>query len=239
MPRAIDDPIQRTGEDAVINAAARALARTPGPAGLAVLLRLANGPPRGGVVAALAGRRRLDALPYYIKALEEDITRKEAEAAIRMLGPAARPALLHAAAAPSGAPESESGKRRRRSALGLYADLGPGADRDQAELLRLIRDDDPEVSVTACDIWLGMGARPDTAVSRLVELLGQGSWVLDARIEDCLLKHAALAEAIVGDALKAYAGALDIASPQVQRKTDALLRLLHRLGGRLGRMAGS
>jgi hypothetical protein len=234
-PRAIEDPIERTGEDAVINATARALAKSPDPNVLAVMLRFARDRPRQGIIEALTGRRRFDALPYFIRGLEEDTTRREAAKAILALGPAARPALLSAAVSPSMEVEPESSKRRRRIALHLYGDLGGDPAQDQAALLGLIDDRDYEVAVTACDIWLSMGGRPDAAVPRLVDLLGRAGWIIDAKIGDCLVKHFDVAEAIVSDALKVDSSSLDIPLQVAQRKVGALCRLLRRMGERRDR----
>jgi hypothetical protein len=126
-PREIEDPVERTGEEAVINAAARALAGWSDDRVFAALLRLAEDRPSlAGVIEVLGDFRRLEALPALTAALGEDFSRDAAEAAIRKLGAAARPALERASTfrLPTEDYESETSLRRRRSVLQLLADIG-------------------------------------------------------------------------------------------------------------------
>jgi len=149
--RTIVDPVERVGEDAVINAAALALANLREQHVFEMLLRLAQRPALTGVIGSLGAFGRVEAIPALIDALEEDASRPTAEAALRRLGRPARAALLRAASAqvPSGERESGSSARRRRSALGLLAEIG--VPRDAWPSLRpLMRDNDAKIAALAC-----------------------------------------------------------------------------------------
>jgi Dynamin family len=190
--RAIADPIERVGEDAVINAAAQALANVRERRVFELLLRLAHRPALTGVIGALGAFANVEAVPLLIDALEEDASRLTAEAALRKLGRPARAALLRAVdmPAPSAERESESSVRRRRSALRLLVETeaSRGGWRD---LRHLVHDKDAKVAALACKICLARApaAERADAVRRLIELLAREDWVLREDIEDCLAAH--------------------------------------------------
>lgn len=190
--RDITDPVEQTGEDAVTNAVARALAGSADDRVAPLLFALAERPPLAGVVAALGKRRCVEALPYFIKALAEDFTRPAAEEAIRGLGVRARDALLATAIRPAPSePETVSRKRQRRSALQLLGEIKPLARTARSKVSALIHDSDPEIAVLACKICLASAATPAkvAAVLRLIDLLPAADWRLGAKIEECLVTH--------------------------------------------------
>ena len=92
-PRDVTDPVERVGEDAVINSAARAAAALREPRVFDLLIRLAETRPLPGVIGALKAFSQIEAIPYLIEALAEDESRPEAEAALRNLGSSAHEAL--------------------------------------------------------------------------------------------------------------------------------------------------
>jgi PBS lyase HEAT-like repeat len=190
--RAIADPIERVGEDAVINAAAQALANVHEPRVFELLLRLAHRPALTGAIGALGAFANVEAIPLLINALEEDASRLAAEAALRKLGRPACAALLRAVdtRVPSGERESESSVRRRRSALRLLLETDRSRDAWRA-LRHLVHDKDAKVAALACKICLARAPaleRTD-AVRCLIALLAQQDWVLREEIEDFLAAH--------------------------------------------------
>ena len=198
--RKIIDPVERMGEDAVINAAALALANARDQHVFELLLRLARRPALTGIVGALGAFENVDAIPVLIDALEEDASRRTAEAALRKLGRSARASLLRAVdlKMPSGERESESSARRRRSALGLLAEMDGWRGTWQT-LRHLVHDDDAKVAALACEIGLaraGSAERPGL-VRRLIELLAQENWVLRKEIESCLAAHFGRAQEVI------------------------------------------
>ena len=231
--RAIADPVERTGEEAVINAAARAIATSRDRGVVPLLLQLADRlAPLAGVVETLGALKRIEALPYFIKALAEDFTRPAAEAAIRSLGPQTRTALLTAASPHLAADEREpvSNTRQRRSALRLYAEFGAPADTDWPTLCRLTEDQDEWNAALACQICVTYGtgrARVGAAIRRLINLLSSTDWPLSEEIEDSLFKHFDRARPVIEEVLQS--GNADAELDLVRGRT---IRALFRVAAR-------
>lgn len=225
------DPVELTGEEAVTNAACRALAGSRDPAVLPLLLTLAQRRPLAGVIEALGKRRCAQALPFFIEALAEDFVRPAAEAAIRDLGPSARADLLEVAASrpTTDGPEPASRRRQRRSALGLLATLGPPEPEDWPTLHALTGDDDPELAAVACRLCLASDEERirDAAATRLIALLSSANWILMTEIEDWLVRHFDRAEAFVDAALRRGDAGADFATPAAR-----VLRALRRIAAR-------
>jgi hypothetical protein len=117
-PHRAADPVERLGDDAVINATARALAIHRDEASFQVLLKISKERLLPGIVAAIGSFGRPAAIPYLVAGLVEDECRPYAEAALEKLGSRARGPLteiVNAAASPDG--ESPSRLRQRQSAL--------------------------------------------------------------------------------------------------------------------------
>jgi hypothetical protein len=202
--RTITDPVERVGEDAVINAAALSLANVREQRVFELLLRLAQRSALTGVIGAVGAFGRIEAVPVLIDALEEDASRHTAEAALWKLGKKAYPALSCTVdmKLPSEGRESESSARRRRSALKLLAKM----DQSRAawrRLRHLTRDDDAPLAACACEIGLTRGSTSDRtdAVRRLIELLPQKDWVLREEIEASLTIHLASAREVIAQYL--------------------------------------
>jgi HEAT repeat protein len=231
-PREISDPIELTGEEAVINAAVRALGKSGDARALPLLLEFAEHRPLAGAVEALGRLRRADALPYFIKALGEDFTRSAAEGAIRNLGPQARPALLSATRAPSASDtrETVSSRRQRRSALALFAELGPPEAECRPVLRQLMHDPDKAIAGLACQIELASasGCAKSEAVLRLIELLASADWLLRWEIEDCLTNHFDDAREIIARTLQNRGTEFDTESSAAQT-ARALRRVVTRV----------
>jgi hypothetical protein len=99
--REASDPVERAGDDAVINSAARFLSVLREERVFRLLLRLTEDRLRPGVVGALAAFRREETIPHLVDALGEDDCRLFAEPALMdCLQPSlrARPACENAGA---------------------------------------------------------------------------------------------------------------------------------------------
>jgi len=203
-PHDVSDPVEQTGEEAVVNAAARTLADFRDERVIPLLLELTHHHPLAGVVEALGKLRRAEALPYFIQALAEDFTRRAAEIAIRKLGPRPRAALLETACLSFGPLETESRQRQRRSALQLFVELGPPEPGDWPRLHELMREQDPEMAFLASEICVAGASEPGqvAAVQRLIDLLPSADWLLEEQIEDCLVKHFDRAKTIITSVLR-------------------------------------
>jgi HEAT repeat protein len=190
--RATRDPVEQLGDDAVINAAARALANVRQERVFQLLLRLARKPALTGVIQAMGVFERPETIPLLINALEEDASRQAAGMALKRIGRRARSALKSSAKLrlPSPAHESESSLRRRRSALGLLCDVGI-SQRTWQELRYLMQDADPQISLLTCKLCLVGAPKIEraTAVHRLRELLSDADWMLHDEIENLLAGH--------------------------------------------------
>jgi HEAT repeat protein len=186
--RAASDPVEYLGDDAVVNAAARALGDVRDERVFRLLLRLAERASLTGVIAALGSFGRAEAIPWLIAALEDDGSRSTAEVALRRLGRAARPALVAGANTrlPSLEHESVSSLRRRRSALALLGEIGI-TRKIWPQLRPLKQDADARISLLACKLCLE-GASPvewQNALDKLASLLPEADWMLRAEIEKC------------------------------------------------------
>jgi hypothetical protein len=193
------DPIERLGDDAVINAAALALVPSHDESVFRPLVSLAEQRRRPGVIKALGTFAREEIIPLMIAALEEDECRLFAERAIKAFGNRARRALLICAATLDNVGHhSESRLRAVRSALGLLNSLGIPQGTWPA-LRHLIRNADPKIAVLACGICLNHAEVSDApqAIERLVELLPEVHWVVAQDIEDTLVEHYGVARVVV------------------------------------------
>ena len=219
------DPVERVGDEAVTNAAALALANVREELVFQLLLALAKRRPLAGVIGALGAFSRAEAIPYLIDALAEDDCRVTAEAALRKLGRSAQPALLQAAdlRLPSPERESVSSRRRRRSALGLSAELGISRKTWRA-LRQLMQDEDKRIAVLACCICLEINSVSDVnnAVHRLIDLLPDADWMLADEIENCLTLHFEKAKQVIATIIQG--GELAAADQSTKSRTNGVLR---------------
>jgi len=190
--RAAQDSVERLGDDAVINAAARALANVREERVFQLLLKLAQRPSLTGVIQAIGMFERPEAIPFLINALEEDASRQAAEMALKRIGRGARSALKLSAKLrlPTPAQESESSLRRRRSALRLLYDVGI-SQKTWQELRSLMQDADAHIALLTCKLCLVRAPRTErrNAGRRLRELLSDADWMLHDEIEHCLREH--------------------------------------------------
>jgi PBS lyase HEAT-like repeat len=200
MERVASDPVERVGDDAVINAAAQALASVREQHVFELLLRLAQRPELTGVIRALSAFGRLEAIPVLIHALEDDSSRQAAEVALKRLGRPVLSALVSSAKlqSPSSQHESESSLRRRRSALRLLCEIGI-SQRIWPALRSLMHDIDARVSFLSCQLCL-LNARASErshAVRRLIGLLPGSDWMLRDEIENVLITHVDIARRVI------------------------------------------
>lgn len=185
LRREIADPIERVGEDAVVSAAGRAIAHWRSPWVCDLLFEAARRRPLPGVLAGLGSFSRRDSIPIFIDALGEDELRPTAQAVLRDFGKAARPALVAAALGSATYRESESGQRRRRSALALLEEIGI-TRAVWAKLRELPGDPDRRIALLACRLCLAAGGpceRPRLC-DRLVDLRKAADWMEPAEIDD-------------------------------------------------------
>lgn len=220
----IFDPVDRYGEEAVENTAARLLAGWRDEDVYYVLLRLLRGKPMPGVIETIGEYRRTETIPDFIRALGDDVAGGPAEEALRKVGDPALRSLLDAALTPvpSAADETPSSLRRRTSALRLLAERNLSAE-DGGNLAALTRDHDPEIAARACRIALLVGEEScrQRAVRRLVEVLPQADLFLQTEMESWLIRRFDSARIIVDEEI-----ARRQPVTEATRSADKVLRFL-------------
>lgn len=193
----IPDPVERYGEEAVQNTAARLLARWRDDDVYRLLLGLLQGRATPGLIEAVGEFRRSEAIPEFIAALGDSIARTFAEDALRKTGQAAHRALLDAALSPHPSVDHEtpSSLTRRRSALRLLAELEISAE-DWRLLSPLADAPDPEIAARANRIALAVAVEngQELAARRLINMLPEASWFLQIEIESWLAKHSEISQ---------------------------------------------
>jgi hypothetical protein len=227
MERVASDPVECLGDDAVINAAAQAIATVREQHVFELLFRLAQRPGLTGVIRALGAFRRPEAIPVLIDALEDDASRQAAEVALKRLGRPVRSALVSSAKlrSPSSEHESESSLRRRRSTLRLLHEIGI-SQRIWPALRSLMHDTDAKVSCLSCQLCL-LNARArekSNAVRRLIGLLPGSDWMLRDEIENVLIKHIDIARRLIDGCVQDVADAAKGTSGESSTE-----RVLHRV----------
>jgi hypothetical protein len=180
----IEDPIERLGEETVMSAAARALARRHDKSTFELLTTLARRKPLTGVLIALGSFKRSGSIPIFVNALAEDEVRITAEAVLRTFGSRARPLLLEAACAEA---TSESDLRKRRSALGLLGEYRRKTS-DWDCVKPLMSSSDLETAILAAGLVLKMGNSEEChhAVDVLHGLRVQADWLRRMQIDQYL-----------------------------------------------------
>jgi HEAT repeat protein len=187
----VADPQARLGEEVVLGEAALHLATAADPEVADALLDLADRHAIPAVLEALArlGDRR--ALPLFVRALEDDFVRPTAERVIAQFGPEARAALIEAAISitPERADESDTSRRRRRSALDLLKAAKIEADAWR-RLRRGLEDPDCEIRVKTAALVPARGSRREAlaAADVLLASIRGAPWFLEDEIEDALVR---------------------------------------------------
>jgi len=192
LERSIPDPVERLGEETVISAAARSLARRRDRQTFELLEGLALRRSLTGVLIGLGSFKRTKTIPIFVNALAEDEVRLTAEAVLRTFGSRARPYLLAAACEPGDQDSlSESGLRRRRSALGLLGELRSNSA-DWPTLKPLLGSNDLETAILAAGVGLKIGSTDEqaNAVSTLRRLRTQADWLRRMQIDQYLQRFA-------------------------------------------------
>jgi hypothetical protein len=223
-PLAIKDAVVRFGEDAVRSTAARELARWQTDDVFECLIRAGSDHLLPGIVEALGAFRRIETMPYFLRALGDGVCRSYAEEAIRGLGIAARPSLIDAAVPGNSAvdQESSSSLQRRRWVLRILLDLAL-SEQDWTRLRGLLEEDDSEIVITTARIGLEVAQMPDRlgAVRRLIEMLPRADWFLRTDARAALAEHFDIAREEIEDEI-----ARRTTTPSKDLGLDVVLRLL-------------
>lgn len=228
--RPISDAVAALGEQAVRNAAASALKQWPDDEVREVLTGILKRRPLAGAVATLGELGHTPALPFIVAALEDDLCRESAEAALRNLGQAAVPELICAVLTPLPDRDEErpSSLRRRSSAARLLSEIGVFPE--QWRILRpLMGEDDPGILTAAARMAWRIGTRADAEamVGPLIAAIGRADWYFRGEIGEVLVEFSDVALPAIEREI-----ARRIGQPPEKRVVDNVLRTLLRVGRR-------
>lgn len=231
-PKDISDPVNRFGEEAVVNTAARLLAVWQSDDVFEVLSRIPYTQTLPGVIEALASFRRPETIPLFIEALKDDFSRAAAEKALKTLGAPVKPALMRILLAPGKADDTESPSNllQRRSAINILSHLSL-TNRDWPTIKILFSDPDPEISTTAARIALQIAGHEQkkNILKRLVGKIPFVNWDINAEIENCLVDNYDLAKKEIWDQI------LKLRTHEGKKQTpDRVLQILLNVQRRAG-----
>lgn len=241
--REISDPVEATGEEAVINAAARALRGHCNEHVFAMLLALVEAHQLSGPIEVLGASRRTEALPAIVAALDDDVARPAAEDAIRRFGGLAVPLLLRVIRRPASRPqdEPESSRRKRRSALALVIELGASAEVPPEVRKGLMDENDDALSLLGCRLALVRGPERErqAAARRLIDRLEHSSSLLRKEIEDLLVGNGDVAGVVAQAVLSGLPPQPEYDYSAHGEAVRTLLRVKARTASDLNRPPGS
>ncbi|MFT3976608.1 MAG: hypothetical protein QM688_05775 [Sphingomonas bacterium] len=181
-PRFPADPVEFAGEEAVVNAAAEALARNRyGPAFETLRMIVSVRPHLIGAVHALAAYGRVEAIPELVTALGDDGSRHAAEAGLRRFGARARVPLVERLEELSKAKDAafNTNIRHRHAILGMLTELGLPRDA-RSRVIMLMNDPDDRLAVAACGVAVVHG--PPALRRRALERLDDLAAHVDLRL---------------------------------------------------------
>jgi hypothetical protein len=185
----IADPAIQLGEEIVESAAARELTKWPSEAVFQVLLEIAQQRCLTGVLETLGEFKRAEAIPFLVKALEDDVCRSAAEEALRKMGLPAKPELIKAATTPRPSRDAEAPASllRRLSSVRLIAEMWV-SPYDWQSLRPLLNETDPEILIALFKIAEAAAGAKDRALAfrLLIGVIENAGWYLKSEIETAL-----------------------------------------------------
>ena len=191
LRREISDPAVQLSEEAVKITAARELVKWKDAEVIELMMKLIQEHPQPGVIDTLGEFKVEEAIPYFIKALEDDICHRSAKEALRKAGLKAMNALVGAAILPlpSQTQESSSSKQRRTSAMELLSEL-PVDNKIWNKLKKCLYENEPSILVATAPIAARVGTRKDKneVAKRLVNLIPSVNGFLQTKISYCLIE---------------------------------------------------
>jgi len=185
----IADPPIRLSEEVVESAAARELKRWPSEEVVQVLLEIAQQRCLTGVLETLGEFKRAEAIPFLVKALEDDVCRNAAEEGLRKMGLPAKLELIKAATTPRPSRDAEAPASllRRLSSVRLLAEMWVSPYEWQS-LRPLLNEADPEILIALFKIAEAAAGAKDRALAfrLLMEVIENADWYIKSEIETVL-----------------------------------------------------
>jgi hypothetical protein len=203
-PNDVSNPVEQVGEDAAVNAIARALADSRRAEIIPLLLEWMQRRPPPGVIDALDTLGVVEAIPLLVDSLIEDECRPSAEGAIRTFGCLASGALLELAVrSPRPDEHVVTLNRGRSSALKLLAEMEPSSSELCSAVRPLIQEEVPAIVIAACRICLRGSNLADAiaATVRPIGPLGAADSFVGDEIKTNLVENFPIAEPAIRDSL--------------------------------------
>lgn len=193
------DAAVRFAEDAVRSAAAEELAKHKSDEVYETLLDAARDRITGGLIRALSEFRRASSIPVFFAALDDDLCREDARAALRMMPAASRSfaGLLLRGAHPDSRRFTTS-LRERSSVLQLLREWGPDAE-DWPALREYLEDMDPDSVIAVAGIGFALARTEDYPhiIDALVRISPHLNWAQEDDVIQMLELHAENTRAMV------------------------------------------
>jgi len=194
-------------EDAVRSAAAQELARWKSDEVYRTLLKAAEDRITGGLIHALDEFGRAESIPVFFSALDDDLCREDAMAALRRMAEPARAfAILSLRDAAGPSIYCASARRRRRATLQLLRDVGAPAQ-EWRELRQFLDEQDADSVIAVAAIGFAVAPQPGHAalIDALFRVARHLNWaqedevtrLLDDRVELARKRARDLADAAV------------------------------------------
>jgi hypothetical protein len=158
------DPAVLFAEDAVRSSAAEELAKHPSEEVYEVVLDAAQERITGGLIRALSDFGRAESVPVLFSALDDDLCREDARAALRKMPVQARAfAALVVRGRHAASVQMALSLHLRRATLQLLRELGADAE-DWPVLREYLEDSDADSVIAAAGIGFALGAAADYPV---------------------------------------------------------------------------
>ena len=199
-----NDPIETAGDDAVVNAAARALGRLKDAKDIPLLRNLLKDRTRPGVIEALGGFLRVGDLLFFIDALADDYSGPAAMVVIEAFGVRARSVLLARVLHPicDQGREVRPSVYIRRSILHMLTEQRSALPKAFPYRV-LVLDDDPQIAYLAASLCLSRnGIDKRLAARRLIALLRGASPAFAHDIQAVLRGHLDVAADLIAAELQ-------------------------------------
>ena len=182
-------------EDAVRSSAAQELMRWKSDEVYQALFDAAQDRITGGLIRALGGFGRVQSVPVFFAALDDDLCRGDAMDVLRtMPGPAQGYAILSLRDEAGPSVYFASARRRRRATLQLLREFGVGGE-EWPELRPFLDDHDQDSVISVAAI--GFAIAPESEYSALIDALfriaSHLNWAQEGEVMQLLDQHSELA----------------------------------------------
>jgi hypothetical protein len=191
LERKISDQVVQLSEEAVKITAARELVKWRESEVIELMMEIIKEHPQPGVIDNLVEFKFEEAIPYFIKALEDIICHRSAKEALRKAGIKVMNSLIETAILhlPFQTQDSTSSKQRQTSALELLSEL-PVDNKIWNKVKKFLYESDPSIVIATATIATSGETRKDKneVAKQLVKLIPSINGFLQTQIAYCLIE---------------------------------------------------